>query len=94
MIPYQTLAFNIEADPNAIPPEALDEHVLVGGNYFDVLKGRYELEEISQGNYKLNLSSEFRLSTNFNFYSGIWSKFIMRDIQNNILEIIKERTEK
>ena len=94
MIPYKTLAFTIDADPNAIPPQALDEHVLVGGSYFDVLEGKYQIEELSDGHYNLHLSSEFQLSTNFNFYSGLWSKLLMRDIQNNILEIIKERTEK
>lgn len=90
----KSLAFSIEADPNAIPPTALDEHVLVGGSYFDILSGRYELEQLSQDHYLLKLSSQFRLSTSFNFYSGFWSKLIMRDIQNNILRIVKERAEK
>ncbi|HEX8461940.1 MAG TPA: hypothetical protein VF623_10940, partial [Segetibacter sp.] len=30
------LAFDIKADPKSIPPKALDEHVMVGGKYFDV----------------------------------------------------------
>lgn len=94
MTPKKLLSFSIDADPNSIPPAALDEHVLVGGNYFDVLHGKYELEKISENHYDLHLSSQFRLSTNFNFYSGFWSKSIMRDIQNNILYIVKERSEK
>jgi hypothetical protein len=93
MEPFKKLSFTIEADPLAIPPEALDEHVLVGGNYFDVLEGSYELEQLSNGSYMLHLSSQFRLSTHFNFYSGLWSQLIMRDIQNNILQIIKARSE-
>lgn len=93
MIPKEKFAFSIVADPKSIPPTALDEHVLVGGNYFDILHGKYELEEISENQFILHLSSKFRLSTNFNFYSGLWSKLIMRDIQKNILEIIKERSE-
>lgn len=91
--PLKVLAFNIEADPNSIPPAALDEHVMVGGKYFDVLEGRYEIEKLSDGTIVLHLSSQFRLSTRFNFYSGFWSKLIMRDIQENILEIIKARCE-
>jgi uncharacterized protein YajQ (UPF0234 family) len=66
---------------------------MVGGKYFDVLEGRYELESIGKNQVTLHLTSQFRLSTNFNFYSGLWSKLIMRDIQKNILEIIKERCE-
>ena len=87
------LAFNIVADPKSIPPKALDEHVMVGGKYFDVLEGKYEIEKINERKIKLHLTSQFRLSTRFNFYSGLWSKLIMRDIQKNILEIIKQRSE-
>ena len=31
--------------PNSIPPKALDEHIMVGGKYFDVLEGKYEIEK-------------------------------------------------
>jgi hypothetical protein len=93
MQPNKILAFNIVADPKSIPPKALDEHVMVGGKYFDVLEGKYEIEKISDTLILLHLTSQFRLSTRFNFYSGLWSKLIMRDIQKNIMEIIKERSE-
>ena len=66
LVPLKTLAFDIETDPASIPPSALDEHVLVGGNYFDVLEGRYELVQLSKDSVRLDLSSRFRLSTNFN----------------------------
>ena len=89
----KVLAFDIEADPNSIPPAALDEHVLVGGRFFDVLEGRYEIEKISDAHVRLHLTSRFRLSTGFNFYSGLWSKLIMSDIQKNILRIVKNRSE-
>jgi len=91
--PNKILAFNIQADPNSIPPKALDEHVLVGGKYFDVLEGKYQIEKIGNNEVLLHLTSRFKLSTNFNFYSGLWSKIIMSDIQKNILEIIKKRSE-
>jgi hypothetical protein len=94
VVPNRVLAFDIEADPNSIPPKALDEHVLVGGKYFDVLEGKYEIEKLSTEEIRLHLTSQFRLSTSFNFYSGLWSKVIMRDIQNNILQVLKYRSEK
>ncbi len=93
VVPEKVLAFNIKADPASTPPTALDEHVMVGGKYFDVMEGKYEIEPISRSEVRLHLTSKFRLSTNFNFYSGLWSKLIMRDIQNNILRIVKERSE-
>ncbi|OYU95721.1 MAG: hypothetical protein CFE21_11320 [Bacteroidetes bacterium B1(2017)] len=93
MEPNKILAFNIVADPKSTPPKALDEHVMVGGKYFDVLEGKYEIEKLSDSKLILHLTSQFRLSTRFNFYSGLWSKLIMKDIQENILEIIKIRVE-
>lgn len=93
MQPNKVLAFDIVADPKSIPPKALDEHVMVGGKYFDVLEGKYEIVKVNDKKIILHLTSQFRLSTRFNFYSGLWSKLIMKDIQENILDIIKSRSE-
>jgi hypothetical protein len=92
--PERELAFSIRADPGTIPPAALDEHVTVGGPYFDVLDGRYRLEPLSTGRVRLHLSSTHRLSTHFNLYSGVWTDFVMRDVQRYILGILKERCER
>ena len=91
--PEQELVFTIKADSASIPPTTLDPHVTIGGKYFDVLEGRYWIEP--QGNQQLilHLESTHRLSTHFNFYSGWWSDFILHDIQNNILKVIKKRCE-
>lgn len=91
--PLEELAFNIKADTDAIAPATLDEHVTIGGAYFDVLEGRYRIEQAGDGQVLLHLSSTHRLSTKFNFYSGLWTDFVMRDIQENILRIIKGRCE-
>jgi len=65
----------------------------VGGPYFDVLEGTYRIERLNDRQVLLHLSSKHRLSTRFNFYAGLWTDFIMRDIQRNILRIIKRRCE-
>jgi len=88
------LAFSIAADPDTIPAQALDQHVTVGGPYFDVLEGEYTIEPIGPGRVRLHLASRHRLSTHFNFYAGAWTAFIMRDVQENILEVVKRRAER
>jgi hypothetical protein len=35
----------------------------------------------------------FKLTTSFNFYASWWAGWIMKDVQENILQIIKERAE-
>lgn len=88
------LAFTIKADTKSIPPTTLDEHVTIGGKYFDVLNGRYSIEQVPQGGVILHLSSDERLSTSFNLYAGLWSDAVMRSIQESILKVIKQRCEK
>jgi len=87
------MVFTIKANTYDIPSTTLDEHILIGGDYFDVLNGTYELEDLGNGIHRLHLYSHFKMKTTFNFYAGWWGKWIMKDIQNNILRIEKERSE-
>lgn len=87
------MKFSIKANTQEIPSTTFDEHILIGGDYFDVLEGTYELEKLSDQKFRVHLYSEFKLSTTFNFYASIWGRWIMKDIQNNILHIIKARSE-
>jgi hypothetical protein len=91
--PERELSFAIKAETKSIPPTTLDEHVTVGGPYFDMLEGTYRIERVSDKQVVLHLSSKHRLSTRFNFYAGRWTDYIMRDIQENILGVIKRRCE-
>ncbi|MDI1256516.1 MAG: hypothetical protein PSV16_10480 [Flavobacterium sp.] len=88
------MEFQIKANTFEIPSTTLDEHILIGGEYFDMLNGTYQLQKISNNQYKLMLYSHFSMNTTFNFYAGIWGNWIMKDIQNNILKVIKNRSEK
>jgi hypothetical protein len=76
-----------------IPPTTFDEHVTVGGRFFDVLRGTYELEPAGPGRTRLVLYSQQRLSTRVNPYAGLWTSFIMSEIQRRILEVIRHRCE-
>lgn len=92
-IDKKKMSFTIKAYPHEIPSTTLDEHVVIGGNYFDVLNGTYELEKLNHNKYRLHLYSYFKLTTTFNFYASWWAKWIMKDIQNNILQVEKQRAE-
>lgn len=89
----EKMVFDIKAYPHEIPSTTLDEHVVIGGDYFDVLNGTYELERLPNGLNRLHLYSHFKMKTTFNFYAGWWGRWIMKDIQNNILQVEKKRAE-
>lgn len=92
--PGQRLGFTIAANTDKIPPTTLDEHVRVGGEYFDVLRGEYLLEPLPNGVTRLHLWSEHRLSTDFNWYAHLWTDAVMSDLQWRILQVIKGRCER
>ncbi|WP_353063060.1 hypothetical protein RBB77_17440 [Tunturibacter psychrotolerans] len=91
--PEHRIAFSIKADTAHIPPTTLDEHVTIGGPYFDVLDGEYRLELLPDGDTLLHLTSHQRLSTNFNSYAGLWSDAVMQNLQTSILNVIQHRCE-
>jgi hypothetical protein len=91
--PDSLLSFTIHADPSTIPATALDQHVTIGGEHFDVLDGTYRIEPVGTDEVILHLSSTHRLSTRFNLYAQFWSDLVMRQIQDNILKVVKNRAE-
>jgi hypothetical protein len=92
--PGRRLGFTIAAETDKIPPTTLDEHVRIGGEYFDVLRGEYRLETLPGGATRLHLSSRQRLSTDFNWYAHLWTDAVMSDLQKRILYVVEQRCEK
>jgi hypothetical protein len=93
-VPKRLLRFTIAAPTASIPASTLDRHVTIGGPYFDVLSGRYDIRPTNNGQVILDLTSELRVSTHFNLYAAPWADAIMRSIQENILEVIRARAER
>lgn len=92
--PLYRLGFSIRADTRSIPTTTLDEHVTIEGPYFDVLHGDYILESVSPGVVRLRLVSRHRVSTDFNWYARLWTDAVMRDVQESILHVLKNRCER
>jgi hypothetical protein len=91
--PQHRLGFSIQAQTQQIPATTLDEHVTVGGKFFDVLRGEYVLEPLANGAIRLHLISRQRVSTDFNWYAHLWTDAVMSDLQKRILFVVKNRSE-
>lgn len=89
----QKLSFSIHADPDFIPRTAFDQHIIVGGRFYDVLDGTYQILPLTETHSRLILTSNHRLSTRFNSYAAWWSVQVMDQIQGSILDVIKTRAE-
>lgn len=89
--PERAIAFTIHTEE--APPTALDEHIVVGGRYFDVLDGKYTMRRVDADTVELTLTSTQRISTTLNFYATLWTDYVMFDLQRVIMEVIKKRCE-
>ena len=86
-------AYDINVDPASIPPSTLDEHVMIGGKYFDVVRGSYALAPAGPGHCLVTLICTYRITTNLPTYSRWWADFVLNDFNAMILEVVKRRSE-
>ncbi len=91
--PARQLSFTIRADTAHILATTLDEHVTIGGPYFDVLDGTYRIERLPNNTVRLHLTSHQRLTTDVNSYASLWTDAIMSNLQTSILQVIQHRCE-
>lgn len=91
--PEELLVLDLNIDPNKIPSNVMDEHIVIGGKYLDILQDDYKLEKLANGKTRLSLSTHFYINTPFNWYSGIWADYIINDILDSELKIVKKRSE-
>ena len=61
--PNRRVRWTYEFTEQSFPPNALDEHVEIGGLYFDVLDTEYLIEPIDTTHSELRISMSFRVST-------------------------------
>ena len=88
--PNRTLAFDIKiVEPERLPMPFNG----IGGPYFDMLRGQFTIESLAAGQVRLHLSSEHQLTTRFNRYGVLWTRFFLNDFQSYILGVIKGRVE-
>lgn len=79
--------------PDSFPPGALDEHVLIGGRYFDLIDTSYRLTP-KDGGTRLDIVVNYRVSTHFNWYSAWWGRVMVDDSAKAILRFYKHRSER
>lgn len=65
----------------------------IGGKPFAVPHAAYWIEPLADGQVILHLSSAHRLTTRFNEYGALWTRWGMSEFQNHILHIIRVRAE-
>jgi hypothetical protein len=77
---------------DSFPRYALDEHVVIGGRYFDVRDTAYELTRTRIGT-ELRVRTRVRVSTRFNWYAAPVARVLMRNLLEANLNYYRQRSE-
>jgi hypothetical protein len=78
--------------PDSVPPQALDDHVAIGGAYFDMLDTSYTLEPSGSGT-DLRIRMHYRVSTQFNWYVVPIADALFGNFEETILGFYRRRSE-
>jgi hypothetical protein len=79
--------------PDSFPPRALDDHVRIGGEYFDVLDTEYALEPGRDGTTTLRVSMSYRVSTRYNWYAQPVAALFVSNFEETALRFYARRAE-
>jgi hypothetical protein len=78
--------------PDSFPPNALDDHVKIGGRYFGIGDTDYTLTPLGEVT-ELRMTVRYRLSTSFNWYAGPILEFLVGNFEDVILGFYAHRAE-
>ena len=86
------IRWRYEFAADSIPSGALDEHVAVGGRYFDLIDTSYKLDPEGDGT-RLSIHVTYRVSTGFNWYAAHLARWLVDDSARTILAFYQRRCE-
>jgi hypothetical protein len=70
-----------------------DRHLMPDSPYFRVTSGGYTLKPLADGRTEVTLTTRYWIKTPLNTYAGLWGEFLLGDLENNLLALIKARSE-
>ena len=79
---------------DSFPPNALDDHVKIGGRYFDIIDTSYRLIPAGPGSTELRISMRYRVSTQFNWYADSVARLLVGNFEEVILNFYRVRAER
>lgn len=90
----RSITWRYEFTPGSFPPGSLDDHVKIGGDYFDLIDTTFNLTPLSDGKTRLEIISHYKVTTDINFYGVPVARLIAHDFMSTILGLYKGRSER
>ncbi len=90
--PNRHVRWTYRFSEDSFPPNALDDHVVVGGHYFDLLDTAFDLQPVGEGT-QLTIRVRYRIATQFNFYADWVAQLLLGNLGETGLRLYKHRSE-
>ena len=78
---------------NASLQDYTDKHVSPDGQFLKIDTGDYTIRQISPDTTSVTLNTRYVAMTHANLYARLWGEFLLGDTVDNILTIVKDRSE-
>lgn len=90
--PNQRVRWLYRFSDDSFPAGAFDDHVKIGGAYFDVLDTEYSLRDV-KGGTELRVRMSYRVSTAINWYARPIAAFLVGNFEEAALSFYAHRAE-
>jgi hypothetical protein len=91
--PNRRIRWTYRFASDSFPAGALDDHVRIGGRYFDVIDTEYVLRKLNAGT-ELRVTMRYRVSTAFNWYTQPIADLLVGNFEEAALQFYAMRAEK
>jgi len=90
--PEKSIAWNF-AFPDASIQRYTDRHIDPQGPILRIESGRYRLKGLDDKTTRVSLITRYRARSRLNWYWRLWGEWLLGDVENNVLAIVKQRSE-
>lgn len=86
--PQRYLAWRYQFYPDSFPPAAMDEHVVIGGKYFNLTDTDFRLTPLPNGQTRVQMRIGYSVDTAFNWYSRPLAHWVLGDYAETALDAL------
>ncbi|WP_431047292.1 SRPBCC family protein [Roseateles sp. L2-2] len=87
------IAWRYEFSPDSFPLGTMDDHVVIGGRYFDLGETRFTLTPVDATHTRLDIEAHYRVTSSINVYAVPVADFLGHDFVDGLLTLYKRRSE-
>lgn len=90
----ESISWHYVFDGHSFPDGSMDEHVAIGGRYFDLKDTTFNLRSLPSGGTRLEIVAHYQITSSINFYAVPMANFLGNDFIATILGLYKGRSER